>query len=302
MLGAIASAQTIQCVPKKDCGNPVQFAPSQAEFVAALGASLQPAAPAMPIQLKLHPKQGSEMSAEISRSPWTPTAPIVVEAQATVSGPHMAAMTLEWMPLSETPRTLLVGDSGLTDLALDFRLRPDSAVPPGTYTALIRYHLWNSAQVHDGSGETTITSVVTVIVPAFVVLRLDGSVAGSLSTVHFDYSGGNAAAYVAAISAGSPLSFTSADFRSIEVATNDPWGYSVEVSVAQSTGSRIAHPNAGDVLITGKPAQATVLSSAHATDGFQGLLTPADFSMRVDGSEVPGSYTFRVTFHAFPNP
>lgn len=300
--GSMAFAQTVQCVPKKDCNGPLQFAPSQAQLVAALGSTLQPTAPSMPIQLKVHAGKGAGVAAEVSRSPWIPAAPIVVEAQITVSGPQVATRTLDWMPLSETPRTLVVGDSQLTNLAFDYRLRVNGSVAPGSYTATVRYHVWDGSQLANGESGTTITSLVTVIVPAFVVLRVDGGVAGQVATVRFDYGGGNAAAYVAAIGAKRPLAFTSANFQHIDVATNDPLGYRVQVSVSESTATQAQHPGVGDVLIRGEPAQGTVLTSAHSTDGFQALLTPGDFGVHVDGSETPGSYVFRVTFQAFANP
>jgi len=302
LLGSLALGQTVQCVPKKDCSNPVQFAPSQAQFIAALGSALQPTAPGMPIQLKVHVGKGADVAAEVSRSPWTPAAAISLEARITVSGPQVATRTLDWLPLSEVPRTFVVGDGQLTNVDLDYRLRADGSVAPGTYTASITYHVWDSSQAPNGATGTTITSPVTVIIPAFVALRIDGSVAGQEATVRFDYGGANAAAYVAAISAKRPLAFTSADFRHIDVATNDPRGYRVQVSVAESTVTRAQHPGVGDVLIRGVPAQGTALSSTHATDGFEALLTPGDFGLHVDGSETPGSYVFRVTFQAFANP
>jgi len=300
-----ATAQTISCIPPKDCGNGVAFLPAQAQYAAAVGSTLGPTSPTTPIAFKVQQDHGNAYSVDVSRSPWASATSLDLEARITLSGPHVTPTVLDWQPISTVPDTVFTEQANQADVSVEYRLRIDGTEPAGTYVTTVTFHAWDSvASPSQGKkGRDSVTMTVTVTIPTYVSLRLDGVPAGQTASVRFDYSLSNFVAYLHAVDAGTLLYVTSADFDRLEVATNNPTGYRVDVSIAENaapTGSTLGVPDIR--LFGGVRADGHVFSSTSATRGYLTLLKPSDFGLHVDGGEIAGSYRFTATYTAKPNP
>ncbi len=303
-LAGAAAAQTIHCVPPKDCSNGVQFLPTQAAYAAAVGGTLSPTSPTAPIAFKvLHDKKNA-YSLEVSRSPWSPPTPMTLEARITLSGPQMTPIVLDWAPVSTIPATLFTHDVNKTDVSVEYRLRIDGSEPPGTYTTTVTFRAWdaNGPENHGNKERDFVTTAITVTIPAYVSLFLDGVPAGQTASVDFDYTLSNFATYLRAVRAGTLLPLTSATFDRLAVATNNPTGYRVDVTVIENSGPAGSSLGVPDIRLFGGPqADGYIFSSSSATNGYVTLLVPSDFGLQVDGSEAAGAYDFTATYVAQPN-
>ena len=300
-----AAAQTIHCVPPKDCSNGVQFLPTQAEYAAAVGSALGPTSPTTPIAFQVLEDKKNAYSLEVSRSPWSQATPMTLEARITLSGPHLGTTVLDWAPISTVPSTLFTNDVNKTDVSVEYRLRIDGSEPPGTFTTTVTYHAWdaNGPPDHGNKVRDTVTTTITVTIPSYISLLLDGLPVGQTASVDFDYTLSNFVAYFQAIQTGNLLPMTSANFSHLAVATNNPTGYRVDVTVVENSGPTNSSLGVPDIRVFGGPqADGYVFSSTRATNGYVTLLTPSDFGLHVDGGEAAGTYSFTATYTAQPNP
>ncbi len=174
-------SQTIHCVPPKDCSNGVQFLPTQAEYAAAVGGALSPTSPTSPIAFQVLQDKKNAYSLEVSRSPWSPPTPMTLEARITLSGPHIEPIVLDWAPISTIPVTLFTHDVNKTDVSVEYRLRIDGSEPPGTYTTTVTFHAWdaNGPPSHGNKVRDSVTTTITVTIPSYVSLLLDGCAGGA---------------------------------------------------------------------------------------------------------------------------
>lgn len=300
-----ATAQTIHCVPRKDCSNGVQFLPTQAEYVAAVGGTLRPTSPSTPIDFQVQPEIKNAYDLEVSRSPWSQATTMVLEARYTFSGPHLGTTVRDWASTSTVPNNLLTDDVNKTDVSVEYRVRIDGTEAPGIYTTTVSYQTTgaNGPPNHGIKVRDTVMATISVTIPSYVSLLLNGVPVGQTASVEFNYALSNLADYVKAIQSGVPLSMTTSNFKSLAVATNDPHGYRVDVTVVEMSGPPNSSLNVSDILLFGaKTANGHIFSSAKATDGYVTLLIPSDFGVHVDGGEAAGTYNFTVTYVAQPNP
>ena len=304
-LAGAAVAQTVHCVPPKDCSNGVQFLPTQAEYAAAVGGALSPTSPTSPIAFHVLQDKQNAYSLEVSRSPWSPPTPMTLEARITLSGPQMTPIVLDWAPVSTIPVALFTHDVNKTDVSVEYRLRIDGSEPPGTYTTTVTFHAWdaNGPPSHGNKVRDSVTTTITVTIPAYVSLLLDGVPAGQTASVDFDYTLSNFVTYLQAVRTGALLPMTSATFSRLEIATNNPTGYRVNVTVVENSGPTGSSLGVPDIRIFGGPqADGYVFSSTSGTAGYVTLLVPTDFGLHVDGGEAAGAYSFTATYVAKPNP
>lgn len=300
-----AAGQTIHCVPPKDCSNGVQFLPTQAEYAAAVGSTLSSTSPTAPIAFQVLQDKSNAYSLEVSRSPWSPGTAMTLEARITLSGPKSPTTVLDWSPVSTIPATVFTHDVNKTDVAVEYRLRIDGSETPGTYTTTVTFHAWDAnGPKNQGKKERdTVTTTVTVTIPAYLSLLLDGVPVGQTASVDFDYTLSNFAAYLQAVRTGALLPMTSATFGRLAIATNNPTGYQVTVSIVETAGPTASTLDATDIrLFGGVQADGYVFSSSTATDGYVTLLVPSDFGLHVDGGEAAGAYSFTATYVAQTNP
>jgi len=300
-----AAAQTIHCVPPKDCSNGVQFLPTQADYAAAVGGTLSPTSPTTPIAFQVLQDKRNAYSLEVSRSPWSQPTPMTLEARVTLSGPQLGTTVLDWAPISSVPSTLFTNDVNKTDVSVEYRLAIDGSEPPGTFTTTVTYHAWdaNGPPNHGNKVRDTVTTTITVTIPSYISLLLDGAPVGQTASVDFDYALSNFVAYLRAVQDGTLLPMTSTNFRRLAVATNNPTGYRVDVTVVENSGLANSSLGVPDIrLFGGPPADGYVFSSTQATNGYVTLLVPSDFGLHVDGGEAAGTYSFTATYTAQPNP
>lgn len=300
-----AAAQTIHCVPPKDCSNGVQFFPTQAEYAAAVGGALSPTSPTTPITFQVLEDQTNAYSLEVSRSPWSQATSLTLEARTTLSGPQLGTTVSGWEPISTVPNTLFTNDVNKTDVSVEYRVPIDGTEPPGAYTTTVTFHTWdvNGSPNHGNKVRDTVTTTVTVTIPSYISLLLDGVPVGQTASVDFDYTLSNFVAYLRAVQTGSLLPMTSASFSRLAVATNNPTGYHIDVSIVENSGPTNSSLGVADIrLFNGPQANGYVFRSSQATNGYVTLLTPSDFGLYVDGGGAAGSYGFTATYTAKPNP
>ena len=272
----------------------VSFTPASDVYLAALGNVLE-ADPASPeVRLRVT-GQNSNYSLEVSLAPWTQGEPGTAELQArytfSVNG---RAQTTDWLPLGRTPREVLSSREKKLDIDVTYRLRVTGAESAGPYTTTVTYRVGNSTVKHD----------VRVLVPSALALRLGGVRAtGGTAAIYFAYEGaGEVAVYLDAVERGVPLPITGSDLRQVEIFCNHPRGCAVDLSVSVSVSAANAPPasalTASDLLVGGLPADGRRFEVPLPTGGFRPLVTSEDFSLKVDGLEGPGAYTFQLLYKA----
>lgn len=298
---ASALAQKIQCTPRKDCTTAVTFAPTEARYAAAIGGSLLPTSPTTPVTLQVHQESGVPFRLEMSRTLWTPPSLIELEARFTYSGPHTPPRSTDWQHVTSAPQVVLASTEKKVDIGIEYRILVTGNEAPGRFAADVSLLVEDGSAGH-GRQKDLVTNTIDVTIPAFVLLRLDGVSVGRTADVTFDYQTGSLPAYVHAIDAGLPLSFTSASFDTLQVATNNPDGYRVDVAVTQELAPPGSSLGSQDILLFGSQATGQTLANHGPTHGFVTLLRPADFGIHVDGGETPGMYRFSVSYAASPNP
>ncbi len=304
-LASVVVAQTIHCVPPKDCSNGVQFLPTQAEYAAAVGGTLSSTSPTTPIAFQVLQDKSNAYSLEVSRSPWSSSMGMTLEARITLSGPKTSTTVLDWAPVSTVPATLFTHDVNKTDVAVEYRIGIDGRELPGTYTTTVTFRAWDAnGPKHQGKKvRDTISTAITVTIPAYLSLLLDGVPVGQTASVDFEYTPSNLVAYLQAVQTGALLPMTKASFSRLAISTNNPTGYRVKVSIVEAAGPAASTLDASDIrLFGGVQANGYVFSSSSATDGYVTLLAPSDFGLHVDGGEAAGAYTFTATYVAQPNP
>ncbi|HKI57940.1 MAG TPA: hypothetical protein VKA00_01825 [Trueperaceae bacterium] len=293
-----ASAQHIVCTPKPACTTPVLFAPTEAVYVAALGATLPPTSPTTPISFKVQTGNRNSVSAEVGRSPWTPAGGLELEARFTLSGPHVTTRVLDWMPVTAAPQALFSDEANQIDVAVEYRLAVSGEVPPGTYTSTVTYQ----AAGDPGGSLDSITNTFTVTIPAYISVRFGGLAPGQIPTIDFAYGGANVDAYLEAVVAHDALPPTAATFATLEVATNSPGGYRIAITVSAIAAPAQSSLTVSNIDLLGRAADGRTIDGDGPTNGFVTVLRAHDFALKVSGAEAPGFYAFEVAYGATPLP
>lgn len=303
----IAVGQSIQCIPANVCNQPVEFLPTATAYVNAIDGTLGPTVPTSPTQLRVHEQGGAgAYEVELSRTPWSPSANLVLEARVTLTGKGVVPQIIDWTPVAEVPATLLQSSSRRTDLSIEYRLLIRGDEVPGTYSTSLTYALASSdaspIRSPGASGKDAVTTEVTVTIPSYVLLQLDGMATGQDAVLDFDYSGSNISAFIGALQSGIPLAVTHATFDRLQLRTNSPSGYRVDVTVSLDTGPTGSSLSSTDLLLFGRAASGTVLTGTGPTAGPITLVRPADFGLSVDGGVLQGTYSYTVMYSASAGP
>lgn len=305
MVGAqFAYGQRIQCIPANACSTPIVFSPTPTTYLASIGGTLSPTSPSTPIHLRVHLDGTSALDLQTVRTLWSPDSQMGLEARFTVIDKGTPTRVIGWFPVTAMPNVQSItglSGRGNIDIELEYRLVPAGNTPPGSYVATVSYEVAGGAAGQPGNGSTTITNMVSVDVPPFVALRFDGVSAGQVASEVFDY-GSNGMGYVNAVISGRPLTFSSATFTSLDVATDNSTGFSVAIDVAAAKVPSGSSLTANRILLFGSQANGQTLGSPTPTSGFVPLVTPTDITVGVDGGELPGDYVFTITYTATPNP
>lgn len=290
-------AQKIDCRPKKLCEQPVLFMPTESDYVDAIGGFLRPSVPdgAMDVELKRDKQYAFDV--DMAAAPWIGPGPLGLEVRVTVSGKDEPTQVIGWTPLDQVPLTILHSDTKKSSLAIEYRLRVTGAEPPGRYATTVTTHVWDEDAKHDK--KDTVTNEISVAVPTYLLVRVRG-VATATGSVFFDLSS-DLSGYLRAVSSGSMVAPTGATFDAVEVATNNPGGYVVTVSVAP-TSSPAPGVDVSSLRLFGAPADGQTLLSDRPTLGYEVIVRPSDFGLRLDGGGVVGETMFNVTYQARPRP
>lgn len=286
-------AQKIECKPRKVCEQPVLFMPAEPDYVDAIGGYLVPDVPDAAIDVELKRDKRYAFDVEMAASPWTGPGPLDLEVRITVSGKDEPTQVLGWMPLDQVPVTVLQSDTKKSSLAIEYRLRVSGAEAPGRYATTVTTHVWDENDKH--TKKDTITNEVSVVLPSYLLVRVRGA-ATTTGSVTFDLSS-DLSGYLRAVSGGSTVPPTGATFDAVEVATNDPDGYLVTVSVAPASPTA-AGVDVSSLSLFGAPADGQTLVSDRPTLGYEVVVRPSDFGLRLDGEEPAGETTFVITYQA----
>ncbi len=231
---------------------------------------------------------------------WSPASAMVLELRILVTDQagNTALYSTPWLALGPGPLQLFTqadtGGANRVRVEVEYRLRVPDDAPAGDVETRVRFTLrqTGSSVGHD----------VAVRVPTFLLLRLVGPVgASSEHSLTFDYAS-SPAAYLAAVTADTPLPPTTSDLERVEVATNHPSGFTLRVTVEADPLWPGAEPSSGRLLLFDAPADGRTLVRDEPTDGFETVLRASDFGLRVDGLEAPGQYQLRVRYAVERNP
>ncbi len=297
----VAVAQRVQCQPRSACNRPVTFTPTSAEYSNAIGGFLNPDLTSPNIKLKLKRDKDEPFTAELSRTSWSPANNIELEARFTLLAKKTPTQVTAWLPVSELPLQFLQSDDKRTDIEVEYRLRISGQELAGSYETTVQYFVWDARDKKNK--KDTVTHQIRVEIPPFLQLRIgDILTSGGVATIYFDYAEPNALDYVRAIENGTPLELSSSEVSRVEVAANNPRGYTVRVSVTQASGPVGSGLGVADILLFDSPADGQSIRRDSPTVGFETLVLPEDFTVFVDGDEEPGSYVFAVEFNAEINP
>lgn len=264
----------------------VTFAPTGQELVAALDCAPERCLRSAP--------GSADVTAKVLRQGRRAPPPLRVELGAwsggdgpevlvrfEIDGVQSPPQRSGWLSLDD-PVDVDLPDDPVTDVRIEYRLRPRGAVPAGERRTRIELVLGSSRVEHP----------LVATLPTVTALRVEGTVPGASASLRFDYAP-EPLAYLTAIRDGSPLPVTETRLRAVEVYTNDPRGYRVGVAVAPNGGVGLPPER---ILLFGRSADGLELTGDGPTGGFVPLAEPTDYGLRVDGAEASGSFGFEVRF------
>lgn len=270
----------------------VEFIPDAAAMVGAFGCRpagcLEPTLSSPDVEIKvLRQSKRNRPVVQLNRTAWSGGAELELFARYQVDGNQSQPYASDWFPVERDPLDIVSATDPKTDISVEYQLRLRGDEPAGYYETTVSYSAGGVPASH---------SVVVILMPV-VTLRVNGVTTGSSATVRFDYDA-SPLVFLDAVTRGVPLPITGGDLRTVEVYTNNPSGYTVTLSVGLA-GS-VGFPP-GALQLQGEPVQGRVFRSPAATDGFERLLGAEEFSLVVDGSETPGSYSLLVNYRATAN-
>ena len=258
--------------------------------------------PGTPVVLRVLRQNPNRLyTLEVFEAGWNPPSSLDVEVRHTVTSADGAEVffVTPWRSLSDAPSTVFrqadVGRAPQVRVEVGYRLRLWGDEPAGTYLTSVVHRIRESG--------SAATHGVRVTLPNFVLLRLvarDGSVAPAFD-VRFDY-GTSPAAYLQALDTGSALQPTGGDLARVEISTNHPSGFTVEVEVEELLAPSGATSAAQRLLLQGERADGRSFERDAPTDGFTTLLLAEDFTFDPSNGIVAGQYRLLVTYQATLNP
>lgn len=224
-----------------------------------------------------------------SRSPWLPNAPLELEARYRVRGNQSGQfLTTDFIPLETLPENLFDSGDPQTYAVIEYRLRLGEGIRAGTYETTVTYRV----------ASDTLTQQIRVIIAPLLDLRISGVPAGQLPSLTFDYSA-QPLPYLQAITARARLPHTAATFSGIDVLSNDPRGFTLELSLTPLSSAPL---DPSLLYLLDAPAHRTTIRENSVTTGYQTVIRASDFSLHPVGAEAPGSYLFLLTYTLLANP
>jgi hypothetical protein len=235
---------------------------------------------------------------DVALDGWTPAGGPTLEVQVTVTSVDGRTMYLQtgWAEVTESATALFdqsQANQARVRVTASYRLRLAGDETAGTFSSPVTYQIRGTTQ--------TATHATQVGLPTFLAIRWAGARASGSATLRFEY-GWVPMPYLDAVASGTPLAPTSADFARLEVSTNHPSGYTVTVLATPLDAPVGTTSLAPRLMLAGAPADGRRFVATGPTDGFVTLATPADFGLRVDGTETPGAYRIELRYEAVRNP
>ena len=263
----------------------VRFSPSGSDL-AANDATLLPDSTSPEISFRVQ-RQGAAnpILVQAVRQNWTPTNNLQLEARFEGSTSPPGSFDTGWILLDDIAQTILDSNFAVANIRVSYRLRLSGSELPGVYTTSMRFWAGTSELNHD----------LRVTIPSFLSLRLNSTSAGQPIFMHFDYSQERSIAYLEAIREGHALAVSSSNLTSVELASNNPNGYSLQITASPS-------PLAPKLRVQQLPLSDWRYLGSGATEGYIRVLQASDFSLLLDGSEAPGRYSILLTYQLVPRP
>ena len=276
----------------------VEFSPTQDGLIDTILCSgcntLEPSALSADIAVRLLRQGKQPQTLSVGHDGWTPNGELNLEARYTVTGNQSGTLLVsDWIELGSFNQNIFSARDPVTDVEVAYRLRLTGQEQAGTYETSVRY----------SSGSSTVSHRVRVVIPTVIALRVKGKTGSTVgSGVSFDYGSTDALAYMQAVTSGEPLRLTSSSLGRVEVYTNSPKGYRVTLQLEFIDGPPDGALNANDIYLFGSAATSQVIMNRAATEVFETIVLPQDFSIHIDGSEASGNYVFSVRYSAVVNP
>ena len=229
---------------------------------------------------------------------WTPADGPTLEVRVDVSSTNGRTTyhRSNWVAVTEAPTVVFdqnQANQGRVRVTAEYRLRLNGDETAGAFSSPVTFRIRGTTE--------TATHTARVNLPTFLALRWVGTPPSGSATLRFEYAA-TPMAYVQAVTTGTPLAPTSADFDRLEVSTNHPSGYTVIVQIVPVDGPIGAPSLEPRITLGGVAAEGRRFTSNGPTDGFVTLATPADFGLAVDGVEAPGTYRVELRYEAARNP
>lgn len=276
----------------------LEFAPTQNDFVDALlcpgCTSLDPSGLSADFQLRVLRQGKRAYTLNVQHEGWVPQGAPELEARYTIQEKRSGKLSVtDWLTLDSARQDLFYGREPVTDIKVEYRLRLNLQEKAGTYETSVRYGVGNSSVRHR----------VRVVIPSVTLLRIKDRAGSAIAAqLNFDYSGVDALSYMQAVTSGEPLQVTSSSLEQVEIFTNNPKGYLVSVTVDPIDGPVNGDLSKSDIYLFGRSAEGQRLNGNSATNGFETLILPQDFSLHITGNEASGSYTFSVRYRTVLKP
>jgi hypothetical protein len=235
---------------------------------------------------------------DVALDGWTPACGPTLEVQLTVTSVDGRTTYLQtgWTEVTEGATALFdqnQANQARVRVTASYRLRLGGDETAGTFTSPVTYRIRGTTE--------TATHATQVGLPTFLAIRWAGTPSSGSATLRFEYAT-RPMTYLDAVTSGTPLTATSADFARLEVSTNHPSGYAVTVLATSLDAPIGAASLAPRLTIAGAAADGRRFVSSGPTDGFVTLATPDDFGLIVNGTETPGTYRIELTYEATRNP
>lgn len=274
-------------------GGVVSFEASEADIKEALSCTqckpLNSAASSSSIALRVQ-RQGSKAYVLTVRQASTWTA-FRIEARYTISPRQANSYTTDWLELGAFAQTVYSGNSPVTDISVEYRLWLTGEELAGVLANQIIYSVDSSSINH----------LVQVASSAVALVKIKGQSSSSLS-LKFDYGGLNAASYMSSLETGKLLEFTESTLDAVYVYTNNPKGATIKLELFVQEKPENADPVFPQILLFGEPLMTREFKITQPTADFELLLSPQDFSLKVNGSEMPGTYLYVLRYLATVQP
>ncbi|MCA9837721.1 MAG: hypothetical protein KC422_12460 [Trueperaceae bacterium] len=271
----------------------VSFEASEADIREALDCVsckvLEPSLSSSTISVRVQRQGSSRYTLTVRQaSSWTA---FRLKARYTIRPRQASLYTTDWLELSAFPQTIYSGDSPVTDVSVDYRLVLSGEEWAGDFGNQVVYSIDSSSISH----------MVQLSAPPVALVKVAGKSDSSLSLV-FDYEGLNAIDYTTAVETGRILPFTDRTLDAVYVYTNNPAGATFRLELFVLEQAKNSEASLPQLLLFDEALTNREFRITQPTPEFQLLVSPEDFGLKVDGSELPGTYRYALRYMAIMQP